>query len=65
MKRTVILAIIGALTAFVVILLARGTFDFRPTQAAPASDSAWYHPSDFALLGKTGRPQLVEFFHPG
>jgi hypothetical protein len=24
----------------------------------------WYHASDVASLGSTGRPQLVEFFHP-
>ncbi len=24
----------------------------------------WYHTSDVALLATTGRPQLVEFFHP-
>jgi hypothetical protein len=24
----------------------------------------WYHASDVALLAATGRPQLVEFFHP-
>ena len=28
------------------------------------SDSVWYHESDVALLATTGRPQLVEFFHP-
>lgn len=28
-------------------------------------DSVWYHASDVGLLAKTGRPQLVEFFHPG
>ena len=34
-----------------------------PTRAQ--SDSVWYHASDVALLANTGRPQLVEFFHPG
>lgn len=28
-------------------------------------DSVWYRTSDVALLARTGRPQLVEFFHPG
>lgn len=32
---------------------------------APKADSVWYHASDVALLAKTGRPKLVEFFHPG
>jgi hypothetical protein len=35
------------------------------TGAAAKTDSVWYHASDVALLAKTGRPQLVEFFHPG
>lgn len=24
----------------------------------------WYHESDVAQIGRTGHPQLVEFFHP-
>jgi hypothetical protein len=35
----------------------------------PAKSSAdtkpWYHESDVSRLSATGRPQLVEFFHPG
>jgi hypothetical protein len=27
-------------------------------------ENKWYHESDVALLATTGRPQLVEFFHP-
>ena len=39
--------------------------DAGPAAAEPmAADSVWYHASDVALLGATGRPQLVEFFHP-
>ena len=34
------------------------------TPGAAKSDSVWYHASNVALLAKTGRPQLVEFFHP-
>lgn len=39
------------------------------TRANGSSDSqpakeVWYHASDVALLATTGRPQLVEFFHP-
>lgn len=37
----------------------------RADSAAPRTDSVWYHTSDVALLAKTGRPQLVELFHPG
>lgn len=38
-----------------------------PATDAPAGDAAVatsdeFHPSDVALLGATGRPQLVEFF---
>lgn len=36
----------------------------QESAAAPRADSVWYHASDVALLAKTGRPQLVEFFHP-
>jgi hypothetical protein len=37
-----------------------------PEPAAPASASAdLYTASDSGLVGSTGRPQLVEFFHPG
>jgi hypothetical protein len=28
------------------------------------STDVWYHESDLAQLNRTGRPQLVEFFHP-
>ena len=36
--------------------------DSNRARAKP--DSVWYHESDVALLATTGRPQLVEFFHP-
>lgn len=31
---------------------------------AQTKDQPWYHASDVTLLATTGRPQLVEFFHP-
>jgi hypothetical protein len=34
------------------------------TGAKAKADSVWYHESDVALLATTGRPQMVEFFHP-
>jgi hypothetical protein len=38
----------------------------RPGDTTVArADSVWYHASDVALLARTGRPQLIEFFHPG
>ena len=33
-------------------------------QRRAATAEPWYHASDVALLATTGRPQLVEFFHP-
>lgn len=46
------------------ILFGGGTrrSEVQGTRAAP--DSVWYRASDVALLGRTNRPQLVEFFHP-
>jgi len=66
MKRTA--AAIGVTIAGLALAL----FVFgRQTSAPPSSpnalpkDSVWYHTSSPALLARTGRPQLVEFFHPG
>lgn len=65
MKR---LSLIGALAALIAVglFLAMGRrASERPlAERASASDSVWYHESDVALLASTGRPQLVEFFHP-
>ncbi|MEX2178166.1 MAG: hypothetical protein WD801_05620 [Gemmatimonadaceae bacterium] len=36
----------------------------RSARHAGQDDEPWYHASDVALLSTTGRPQLVEFFHP-
>jgi hypothetical protein len=61
MKRSVVIA--GALTAIGIATLAL----IRRPDAAPKpwqTTDVWYHESDVAQLHRTGRPQLVEFFHP-
>ena len=52
--------------AIVVAVVTFGSPASRATGGAPGAkaDSVWYHESDVALLATTGRPQLVEFFHP-
>lgn len=66
MKRTTAFAvIIVALAVVAFAFLGRSVLTSRPNQGDAASDSVWYHASDVALLGQTGRPQLLEFFHPG
>ena len=65
MKRITILAVAFVVVAVTAVVLGRGSSIFRPTDTAPAADSTWYHASDVAHVGQTGRPQLMEFFHPG
>ena len=61
MKRTALA--VAAVAALAVILFV--ALRFAPDKGVTAkSKSAWYHESDVALLATTGRPQLVEFFHP-
>jgi hypothetical protein len=62
MKRIAAVTIaLGALGA-AVMLSGR---DFAGSSADSAgTDSVWYHASDVALVGATGRSQLLEFFHP-
>ena len=64
MKRIVVmiagLAAIGAAAIYWTGWPARST----PTTAEARPDTLWYHASDVKLLAATGRPQLVEFFHP-
>ena len=68
MKRRALLSAIGALVAASVIgLLATRTREAGQTAIGIDTgkrDSVWYHESDVALVATTGRPQLVEFFHP-
>jgi hypothetical protein len=44
----------------VVAIACRPDVDKKPWK----STDVWYHESDVALLATSGRPQLVEFFHP-
>lgn len=53
-----LLCLFGALTP------SRLTAQGRDSSAVPRIDSLWYHASDVARLARTGRPQLLEFFHP-
>jgi hypothetical protein len=64
MKRIALVALITAV--FIAALTVLGRRDpSRPTvQPRAGGDSVWYHASDVAQLARTGRPQLVEFFHP-
>jgi hypothetical protein len=65
MKRFVLLAaaVVAVLTALVATVQRRTT-ETALKEINPARDSVWYHASDIALLASTGRPQLLEFFHP-
>jgi hypothetical protein len=63
MNRRVPLAIaIGALIVVAAVLAwPRGS---RLPTLPSSSDTTGFRTSDVALLGSTGTPQLVEFFHP-
>lgn len=65
MKRVLVLAIAAVVAAAAYLSLGRRPPAADPVAGTPRPDSVWYHESDVALLGSTGRPQLVEFFHPG
>jgi len=66
MKRifALVLVAVFALAAGIFVWKSRRASDPASQSAAVKADSVWYHASDVALLAKTGRPQLVEFFHP-
>jgi len=53
---------IGSLLAAALLVVAGTTIVQR--QRSDGASESWYHASDVAQLGKTSRPQLVEFFHP-
>jgi hypothetical protein len=60
-----------ALTAgFVLLALAAGllyresTLAHRLPRMPQRSDTTGFHASDVALIGASGAPQLLEFFHP-
>ena len=64
MKR-VAAVVVGVVLVVAVAFFAGGRWERRTEQATGTGDSVWYHASDVARLASTGRPQLVEFFHPG
>ena len=63
MRRLSTIVLVVGLVA-VAAFFARGRWQSRSVDV-PTTDSLWYHASDVARLARTGRPQLVEFFHPG
>ena len=63
-KRTLAALAVGLALATAAAFMAAGRSRRDSMTAAPAADSVWYHASDVTLLATTGRPQLVEFFHP-
>jgi hypothetical protein len=67
MKRILVLTVaaVVATVAGAVVWRSQRPVDAYGTSKAAKADSVWYHASDVGLLAKTGRPQLVEFFHPG
>lgn len=63
MKRVAAI-LVGLAMVAVAAFVAGSWWERRGEQATAAGDSLWYHESDVARLASTGRPQLVEFFHP-
>ena len=61
MKRLLLSAgVLAVVSVVVVAIVIRTGPDERPWKTT----DVWYHESDVAQLARTGRPQLVEFFHP-
>lgn len=62
-NHTRLVAVGGAL----LLLLLAGTWTWTrwTSNSRPLAASESFHPSDVALIGHTGLPQLVEFYHPG
>jgi hypothetical protein len=58
MRLTRVLSLSAAL-----LVIVAGTVIIQRERSVGAS-GLWYRASDVARLGKTGHPQLVEFFHP-
>jgi hypothetical protein len=56
-------AIILVVLAGLVVVWPRGAT--LPALPASPGDTTGFHASDVALIGHSGTPQLVEFFHPG
>ena len=64
-NKTVVVTIAAAAIVVAGLALWGATRPTGPVANHAPSDSVWYHSSDVALLGRTNKPQLVEFFHPG
>jgi hypothetical protein len=62
--RRVVMSAAGVAVLGAALFLLLGRHGTAPDRSISTADSVWYHASDVALLGTTGRPQLVEFFHP-
>ena len=61
MKRGILLAVtLTALGVAAWFVIPRPGVESRPWKTT----DVWYHESDPSRVGATGRPQLVEFFHP-
>jgi hypothetical protein len=61
---------VAAIVAGLGLLAIAAFYAGRPWQSMSdttlaSAESLWYHASDVEQLARTGRPQLVEFFHPG
>jgi hypothetical protein len=64
MKRVAVI-LVGVAVVAIAAFVAGSRWERRGERPTAASDSLWYHASDVSQLASTGRPQLVEFFHPG
>lgn len=62
-NHTRLVAVGGAL--LLLLVGATWTWSRWTTNPSPPAASETFHPSDVALIGHTGLPQLVEFYHPG
>lgn len=57
---------LGTFAAIAVIAVAAAVWlGGRPTERLTPAPADLYTASDPGLVGSTGRPQLVEFYHPG
>jgi hypothetical protein len=61
MKR---LPILGGTAVALGVIATVLTVSLAPEKQLWKTTDVWYHASDVASLGRTGCPQLVEFFHP-
>ncbi len=64
MKRFPLVVLAAAAIGAVLFVALRRPAAAPQPSATAKQDSLWYHESDVAMLATTGRPQLLEFFHP-